>query len=281
MRSVRISALLVAGAALSLPAAAQAADVLSTYSDLAQENLSAAPLVPTTVPSVFEPIGRSLERGTTIGGRGYGIRLAETSPSAVIALSGGEFRSMRAVLREARRRSLRVRSTRVRGHRGRLLTKTGSRELAWVEGGVVYWIGSGTPRTISLRALRRTAAALERLEGAYLGGADDPDDSSEAHVVVTERTVTANVSFEADCRAPGQTEPTVRVGRAEVTLLPRSGGGFTIDVARYRRGTQPFEGTITGSVSTSTVTLDVRATGNISGQSCDTGQLRLTLPRLR
>jgi hypothetical protein len=176
---------------------------------------------------------------------------------------------MRALLREYRRQGYRsVRRTRVRGKRGYLLIRRDPliRALAWVEGGVVYSLGSGTPRKVSLRSMRSTAAGLDRLERDYIGGAADPDNSSDAAAVTTRRTVTTTVSFEAQCTG------SVRVGTEEVTLLPRQGDAFSFAI-----DSGPWTGTITGTISPDAIVLEVRATATIEGETCDTGTLALTL----
>jgi hypothetical protein len=286
-RSIPCSAVAVAAltvlAPLSVPAVADA-KLLDTYQRLAARRLSPAPLVPTDIPRVFQPIESAPEPGTTIGGRGYAVRLVHQGPEgpdAVIEVSGGEFRSMRALWRERRRQGYTSRRrTRVRGQRGYLLTRrlgTLTRELAWVERGVLYTLGSGSPRKVSVRALRSTAAGLDRLERDYYGGAADPDNSSDAVAVTTKQTVTATVSFEAKCLAPGSTEPGLRVGTAEVTLLRRSGDAFSFDIDSHRRGSEPWTGSVTGTIAPDAITLDVRATATIEGEACDTGALTLTL----
>lgn len=282
MRRLLGSALAMA-VLLSVPATADA-QLLDTYQRLAARRLSPAPLVPVTIPRAFRPIERSPELGTTIGGRGYAVRLVHQGslgPDAVIEVSGGEFRTVRALVRERRRQGYGApRRTRVRGRRGYLLTRRlgpKARELAWVERGVVYSLGSGTPRKISLKNLRSTAAGLDRLERDYLGGAADPENSSDAVAVTTKQTVTARVSFEAKCTAPGSTEASLRVGTAAVTLLRRQGDAFSFDVATHREGSEPWAGTVTGTISPAAIALEVRATATIDGQACDTGPLSLTL----
>jgi len=285
MRARRIAiTALSAPALLSVPAAADADLVLDTYQRLAERRLSPAPLVPTRIPRAFRPIERSAELGTTIGGRGYAVRLVHQGPAgpdAVIEVSGGEFRTIRALVRELRRQGFgSPRRTRVRGKRGYLLTRRPgpvTRMLAWVERGVVYSLGSGTPRKVSLRNLRSTAAGLDRLGRDYLGGAADPENTSDAVAVTTARTVTATVNFEAKCAAPGSTAATVRVGTAEVTLLRRQGDTFSFDIAGHRRGSEPWTGTVTGTISPAAITLEVRATATIDGELCDSGPLSLTL----
>lgn len=280
MRSLALPALAVA--LLGVPAVAEAS-LLDTYQRLSARRLSPAPLVPTTIPKAFRPIARAPEPGTTIGGRGYAVRLVHVGPAgpdAVIEVSGGEFRSIRALWRERRREGYTSRRrTRVRGKRGYLMTRRGllTRDLAWVEGGVVYTLGSGTPRKVSLKAMRSIAAGLDRLERDYFGGAADPDNSSDALAVTTKRTVSATVSFEAQCAPPGSTAFGVRVGTAEVTLLRRQGDAFSFDIDSHVQGSEPWTGTVNGTITPDAITLDVRATGTIEGEVCDTGALVLTL----
>ena len=282
MRSLAVPAL-TAVALLGVPAVAEAS-FLDTYQAIAERHLSPAPLVPTTIPKAFRPIDRAPEVGSTIGGRGYAVRLVHQGPlgpDAVIEVSGGEFRSIRALWRERRREGYSSRSrTRVRGKRGYLLKRragTRTRELAWVEGGKVYTAGSGTPRKVSLKALRSTVAGLDRLERDYFGGAADPDNSSGAVAVTTEKTVTATVEFEAQCTVPGSAATSVRVGGADVTLLRRQGDAFSFDIDSHVDGSEPWTGTISGTITPDAITMDIHATGTIEGEACDTGALSLTL----
>ena len=266
-----LAAVPIALAALSAVPATAGADVLDTYQELASRRLSPAPLVPTVVPPSLRPYDRTVGLSPTRGGRGYSLRLVHygpAGPDAIVVVTGGEFRSTRALLRDHRRLGFEPpRRTRVRGRRGYLLTRRLGpvvRVLAWVEGGVVYSVASGTPRKVSLGQLRSTASKLDRLERDWFGGASDPDNSSEAFAVSTERTVTVHVSFEASCLRPGATEPTIRVGQAGVTLLARDGDNFAFDVAEHRRGTDgvPWTGTVTGTIAPTGITLQVQASGH-------------------
>ena len=273
-----VIAVSIALAGLS-PAAARAG-VVDTYQRLAERGLSPAPLVPTKVPPAVSPVDRTISNGTTRGARGYSLRIVHygpNGPDAVVVVTGGEFRSMRALLRDHRRLGFRApRPTRVRGHRGYLLTRRLgplTRTLAWVERGVVYSIGSGTPRKISLANLRSTARGLDRLERDWIGGSSDPDSSSGAFAVTTEHTVSVDVEFEAKCAF------SPRVGQAGVTLMRRSGNRFAFDIADHRKGSDPWAGTITGTITPAAITLDIRATGTIDGEACDSGPVTLTLDR--
>src|SRR5688572_10025715 len=103
--------------ALLVPAAARA-DVRDVYQRLAARELRPAPLVPTSVPATIGPIDRAIEPAPTRGGRGYSIRLVHngsSGPDAIVVVTGGEFRSMRALLRDHRRSGFGAQATRVRG----------------------------------------------------------------------------------------------------------------------------------------------------------------------
>jgi hypothetical protein len=257
------TAVSIALAGLSVPAPA-GADVLDTYQRLAARGLTPSPLVPTAVPPSLSPIDRTIGTGTTRGGRGYSIRLVHfgrNGPDAVIVVTGGEFRSVRAIVRDHRKLGYGApRPTRVRGRRGYLLTRRLgplARALVWAEGGVVYSIGSGTPRKVSLAQLRSTAQGLDRLERDWIGGSSDPDSSSEAFAVTTEHTVTTDVTFEASCAPPGSSATVLRAGQEGVTLMRRNGNAFAFDIAEHRQGSAPWTGTVTGTISPTAITLDV------------------------
>ena len=273
----RLGVTALALVALSVPAPA-GADVLDAYQRLAARKLSPAPLVPTAVPAAVRPIDRTISNGTTRGARGYSLRIVHydrNGPDAIIVVTGGEFKTMRALVRDQRRLGFRApRKTRVRGHRGYLLTrKLGptTRTLAWVERGVVYAIGSGTPKKITLTDLRSTARGLDRLGRDWIGGSSDPESSSEGFAFTTERTITVAVSFQANCGS------TVRVGQAKVTLQRRQGNSFAFDIATHRVDSEPWNGTVTGTISPAAITLQVQANGTIDGDVCDSGPVTLTL----
>ena len=275
---------LVAGVAIALLGSAPAdAGVLEEYGRLDARGLTPAPLVPTTAPRTLTPIDRYVSLGGGRRASGYTLRLANDDAGAIVALEGGQHRSMRALLREAPRFSFRRTRTRVRNRRGYLLTRRfgpAARLLAWVEDGRVYALSSGTPKRVSLNALRSTAAALEKLTGAY-AGAPDPATETAASVVATSRTVTADVTWQAQCTRPGSTEPSVRVGSAAVALRRRTGVTFAFDIAQSLREREPWTGNVAGTVGADAITLDLRATGTFGDESCDTGPLSFSLARSR
>jgi hypothetical protein len=279
MSMLRISLVLsIALVALVLPASASA-NVEELYRDLAARRLSPAPLVPTTVPRELEPIGSSIQVLRNIRRSAYGIRLE--ADRAVIALRGGEYTTVKAGIRDLRRIGTRVRSTRVRGRRGNLLTERTSRTLIWSEGGRVYWIGTGTPRTISLSELQATATGLDPLGGVFSGS--DALGENDATIVSTRRTITADVSFTGACTAADGSPTSQRAGGASVTLLPRRGDAFSFDIAPNLTGTrpQPWQGTVSGTIGANGGSVEIRGTLSDAGDTCDTGAVSIPVRPVR
>jgi hypothetical protein len=192
--------------ALSAPAGSSA-DVLGVYQDLAARRLSPAPLVPTAAPPSLAPLDRTITSSPSRRKSGYALRMVHyggNGPDAIIVLERGAFKTMKGALRDGRRLGFKARRTRVRGHRGYLLTRhLGPTQcsLVWVEERRVHTLGTGTPRKVSLKQLRATAAGLDHLGRDYMGTHADPDNSSEGHAVTTEHALTAWVTWEAQCVA--------------------------------------------------------------------------------
>ena len=284
MRRTLCAVAAVALAALSAPAAGSA-DVLDTYQDLAARKLHPTPLVPTTVPRSLAPLDRTITSSPSRRRSGYGLRLVHYGsygPNAIIVLEGGSFKTVKAALRDGRRLGFKARRTRVRGHRGYLLTRhLGPTQwlLVWVEDRRVYTLGTGTPRKVSLKRLRAAAAGLDHLGRDYMGTPDDPNSSSEGFALTTEHTVTARVAWEARCVAPDGSDGGVRVGNASVTMLRHQGSAFAFDIAQHRIGTEPWNGSVSGTISPAAVALSIRATGTIDGLTCDSGPLSFALDR--
>jgi hypothetical protein len=284
MRRTLGAAACTALVALTAPSASSA-DVIDAYQALALRQLKPAPLVPTSVPPSLAPIDRTITGSSSRRRSGYGLRLVHygrNGPDAIIVLEGGTFKTVKAALRDGRRLGFSARRTRVRGHRGFLLTRhLGPTQwsLVWAERRRVYTLGTGTPRKVSLKRLRATAKGLDRLGRDYMGTPADPNNSSEGFAVTTDRTVTARVSWEAQCTAPGGAFTEIRVGNAQATLLPRQGNAFTFDIAQHRLGTAPWTGTVSGTIAPTAITLTIRAAGTIDGLACDTGAFTFALDR--
>jgi hypothetical protein len=269
-------ALVVLSFALAVPAPA-AGRVLDVYQDLVDLRVRPAPLVPTKVPRALRPIDRTIAVGSSRRRGGYGIRLASTSPEAVIAIEGGGYASMRKARDDlVRRQGFRARKTRVRGHRGLALKGPQGYGLVWRERGTVYWMGTGTPRKISRAGLRATAAGLDRLGGAYVGTGADPDLGTGAVMVTTKRTVTGDVDWSANCTAGTQ-----YAGSVQISLLRLVGNRYSLDLAGRDTGSLQWSGTVSGTVSSGSMTMTLRATGTFNGDTCDTGDVPLSFSPLR
>ena len=284
----RALSLASAGAVLVLATAASArADVYDTYSGLSARHLKPAPLVFTSVPPAFRPADHALVDDGALGRGGYLIRVLHYKnnlPDGVIALERNRFRTLAATLRDAKRTFLFhvARHVRVHGHKGLLLVRRGpngtEREFLWSEGKAVYTIGSGTPRYVSLAALRATANHLEHVVQDYIGSSADPNSGSEGYGVVTEHTLTLHVDFDATCVPPDQPLAAYAAGgQTSVTLMPRNGNNFSWDIAQHHPSDQQWSGTVTGTIAPSAITVQLHATGALRGDSCDSGPVSLTL----
>ena len=270
--SPRRRALALSITLLTLCAPARAsADVQEVFQGLAERRLSPAPLVPTTAPRSLRPLDATIATLSNPRRSGYGIRLANDATDSVIALRGGEFTSMKTAVRQYRRSGFSVRSTQIRKRDGYLLTRSRDRTLLWVEKGVVYWMGSATPKTVSIKELRATAAGLDRLEGAFSGS--DELGENAVFMVTTRRTVTAYVEWTANCTGPDGSPSAQRAGQAGVTLAPRQGRSFAFDIAENLRGSTPFpwQGTVSGTTDADGGTVEFRVTASTADESCDSG----------
>ncbi len=271
--------------ALSAPAAASA-DVFDVYADLAARRLSPAPLVPVAVPPVLEPLDRTIEAFPSRRRSGYGLRmvkLARSGPDAIIVLEGGSFKTVKAALRDGRRLGFKARGTRVRGRPGYVLTRRLGRRpewsLVWAEGRRVYTLAASTSRKLPLKRLRATAAGLDPLGTEYLGTHVDPDNGSEGLAMTTKRTVTSRVSWEAQCAEPDGSPAGIYAGSARATLVPRRGNAFSFDIAPHRVGTNPWTGSVSGTISPAAINVTIQASGTIQRLNCTTGSLSLVLDR--
>jgi hypothetical protein len=270
-------AIIVALAGMPTPAEA----VYDELGRLAKRDLPHAPLVPTRAPPELSPIKRTLSLGSSRRRGAYALRLVSTEPSAVIALSGGEYASMRAARRDLiRRQGYSGSPTRVRGHAG-LALRSPFRGfgLVWREGGVVYWMGTGTPRRISLAELRSTAAGLDPLEHGWLGTGGDPDLGTGAVLVTTRRTVSGFFEWAANCRTADGSEASPHAGSLEVTLEPHAGARFAFDLAGRDTGSLQWSGRVSGTVAADALTVTVHATGTFDGAICDTGEVEVRMRR--
>jgi hypothetical protein len=269
------------GAMLLAPGLARA-DILNDYQKLAERRLSPAPLVFTQAGPPLGAIDRTLQGSISLRRSGYGLRLVHYTPSgpdAVIALEGGSWRTLGAALRDLR--GPKRARTRVRGHAGYLLTGRGQRQLLWREGGRVYWLATGTPRTVSLKELRDAATGLDPLGAAYAGSPSDPQTEAEAEAggvaVTTAHTISVDASWTGNCTDAAGRPNNYYAGGAFAALVRLKGNAFSFDVAGHATGSLAWSGTVSGTVGPGSVTLGVRATGTFDGNACDSGPLSFTL----
>jgi hypothetical protein len=288
MQRVPVRAALVL-LAFCLLAPSARADALNTLQDLAQRHLRPAPLVPTAAPRPLDDLGVTLAPSPSRRKSGYGLRLVHSTssgPDAIIALSRGDYTSMRAALREHRRSGYRVRRTRVRGRRGFLAVRKGDVRdmvLLWREGGRVYWMGSGTPRKVSVRGMRATAAKLEPLGSNYIGSffAEGTDNTSLGAVLVTtQRHVTGAIDFGTDACTLNGFPAAAHGGTATFTMLPTPGGAFSLPLNGPLVTPGGWNGTLSGRLTGPTVDVTLQGSGTFDdGIACDTGPMSVSAPR--
>lgn len=278
---------LAAAVALVVIAPTPAHAVDDTYREIDERRFSPAPLVPTRVPPSLRPIQRSMGNARVSTPRGYTIRLRREyfSGDAVIAFSRNAYRSMRAYLREQRRAGFRRGRIRIRGRRGYLMTRrvgNDVRELAWIEGGALYTMGTGSTRRVTLSQLRWTAAGVEPLVGAYFTEDAGTGESPEAQAVLTRRTVSGRFGWRSQCAPEGASQTYVVEGSAEVTLLRRRADAFSFDIASNlgEDDETRWEGTVDGRTSPAGIAVTVRATGAYGGDPCATGAQSYDLTRV-
>jgi hypothetical protein len=267
---------------LAAPAAARA-DGLETLQDLAKRHLRPAPLVPTSAPRPLSELSAALDTAPGRGKRGYGLRLVHYGsygPDAIIALERGAYRSTRSALRDHRRNGYRVRRTRLRGRRAFLLTRklggVRSSALLWREDGSVYLLDSGTPKKVSVRGMRATAAGLDHL-GANYGGSFFAEGSNNtslgATLVTTRHFISGVIEWGTDNCTSNGFPAAARGGSASFLMLPLRRGAFSMPLA------EGWNGSLSGTVSAPAVSVALQGSGSFDGVACDTGPMTVTADR--
>ena len=255
MRRIALGASVTVLAVLGSAASANAS-LLLEYSDLAHRQLTPAPLVPTTAPKAVSPLVSTLGDITPIGRKGYRIRLldvGELAPKAIIAMERGSVKSIAVAVRRARTSGFRIRSTRIRGLKGKLFNDRRRKptyfSLAWKEKGAIYQVSSGTTKTISLKDLRSFVNGLQPLEREYVATVCLAGFCHGAIAVTTTKTASVLVEWEATCDDPdGQGQTLLgNAGSAQFSLLPRSGDSVSFRLAAT--ATQPWTFNGTGTIS--------------------------------
>jgi hypothetical protein len=280
MRSAALAILL-----LCVLAPSARADGLETLQDLAAFHLRPAPLVPTTAPRPLSDLVTTLTDARRIGKSGYGFRLVHytsSGPDAIVVLTRGEHASMSAALRSFRRGGYKKRSTRIRGRRAYLLTRTREVLVAWNEDGRVYTIATGTPRKVPLSALRATAAGLDRLGSNYIGSSFQPgsdNTSFGAVLVATQQYVSGNVDFGTDTCTFNGFPAAAHGGSSTFMMVPLEGRDFSIPLHGPLVRPPGWNGTLSGAVSTAAITLTIQGAGTFDdGISCDLGTMSVSAP---
>ena len=269
--------------AFFLLAPAAHADGLLTLQDLAKRHLRPAPLVPTSAPRPLSDLRTTLGTGVGRGKRGYGLRLVHYTgggPDAIIALERGEYGSMRAARRDHRRNGYRSRRTRLRGRRAFLLTRklgrVRSSVLLWREDGSVYWMASGTPKKVSVRGMRATAAGLDHLGANYGASYFVPGSNNTslgATLVTTPHFISGVIEWGTDNCTFNGFPAAAHGGSATFLMLPLRNRAFSMPL------TAGWNGSLSGTVSAPAVSVALQGSGSFDGVACDTGPMTVTADR--
>ena len=286
-RVIAVLCATVVAAGLQPPASVANDDLVRVYDELAQRNLSPPPLVPTSVPRAVGPLATSVGELRPDVRNAYELEFSHENAveerDVSVVVTGGDFKSLRALVKQARRLKERVKKTRVRGRAGYVVTaKVGKKiykVLAWAEGGVVHTVETTTPRKVSLTELRRVAAGLEPLLESYVGSFNDGGGYAGVVLVATTTTVSVRGEWGALCKRPDGSEGPEYTGDLHAALVPRRpDGSFAFDIAGRPFETKlPWGGTVTGSLPAGAPTVQLRATGTFDGNTCEVGPFTIPL----
>jgi hypothetical protein len=268
--------------AFCLLAPAAHADGFGTLQDLAARHLRPAPLVPTTAPRPLSNLRRTLDPSSSRSRRGYAVRLVHATPSgpdAIIALERGDYRSVRAALRD---NPGRVRHARVRGRRAFVVTRRDYSTVVWREDKRVYSIATGTPRKVSVRKLKATAKGLRHLGANYLGtffAKGTNNTSFDGTLVTVDGFVSGIVDWGTDnCTSNGFPAP-AHGGSASFVMLPLRSGAFSIPLNGPLASPVGWTGSITGTATAPAINLAIQGSGTFDDTACDTGTMTVTAER--
>jgi hypothetical protein len=261
------------------------ADGFETLQALAKRHLRPAPLVPATAPAPLSDLGATLATGPGRGKGGYALRLVHYTPNgpdAVIAVSRGDYGSIKAALRAFRRDSYTKRTTRIRGRRAYLVTRR-AREtaLVWSEDGGVYIVATGTQRKVSVSGLRATANGLEHLGANYIGDYFQPGSNNTslgAVLVATERHVSGVVEWGTDNCTFNGFPAAAHGGSATFMLLPLVSAAFSFPLNGPLVSPSGWNGTLSGTFTPAAIDVTLQGSGTFDEESCDTGPMSVSAP---
>jgi hypothetical protein len=274
----------VVAVVVALSASPASGDTLYTLQRLVKLHLKPAPLVPTRAPTLLDDFDATFSLSTVQRKGAFAWRLVHYTsggPDAIIAFSRGDEASLSSALRDRRGSRYRVRDTRLRGRRAYLaIRKVGGSteviELLWVEDGAVMSIATGTPRKVTVKDLRLTAAGLDRVVGSYLGSYFKPGSSNTslgAVLVTTTRTITGNIEFGTDdCTYNGRSAA-AHGSAVNPIFVSLHGNAFTTPLMFG------WSGSATGTVSADAIEVHVTGTGVFPEAECDLGDMSVTATR--
>ncbi len=293
IRLLAASVLAAAALALAPAGASGVITVVLAYNDLTP-SFRPVPLVAMSFPPALGPIGEiEVENGIEGHGR-YALLFSHVIPAKH---SGGRpglsgnllLKSFGAtsLAKEARisRPLYHVSPATVRAHRGVLIKGKHKPTvgLIWSEGGSLYALATGTPKTVSVSDLQHTAAGLERLVGELEG--ETPAETGfsakglgiQARVMLGERTALVESGWQVECQEVPGNEFGPTAGGKTTVALPIAGGAVAFGPAPVtaeelgRGETAAWTLSVAGSLAPSGGQLTERAGGSSDGRSCAIG----------
>jgi hypothetical protein len=214
---------------------------------------------------------------------GYGVRLVHytsSGPDAVIALSRGDYPSLRAALRDYRAARYRKRRARLRGRRAYVFTSKRDSAIIWREDKGVYWLATGTPKKVSLRGLKTTMKGLRHLGANYGGSFFAPGSNNtffDGTLVTVDGFVSGIVEWGTDNCTFNGFPAAAHGGSATFMMLPLArSGAFSIPLTSPLVSPSGWNGAISGTASPAAVDLTMQGSGTFDDTACDTGTMSVS-----
>ena len=111
--------------------------------------------------------------------------------------------------------------------------------LLWREDGSVYWMASGTPKKVSVRGMRATAAGLDHLGANYGGSYFVPGSNNSslgATLVTTRHFISGVIEWGTDNCTSNGFPAAAHGGSAGFFMLPLRSGAFSMPLTEgWRR----------------------------------------------
>jgi hypothetical protein len=137
-------------------------------------------------------------------------------------------------------------------------------------------MASSTPKKVSVRGMRTTAARLDHL-GANYGGSFFAEGSNNtslgATLVTTRHFISGVIEWGTDNCTSSGFPAAAHGGSAAFLMLPLRRGAFSMPL------TEGWNGSLLGTVSAPAVSVALQGSGTFDGVACDTGPMSVSADR--